>query len=548
MEKKQLTLVVVSLLVVVLSVSVAYFTAQIIGEGKNVSVTSANLQIVFEDTDGSIANSSIEPGWTSTKTFTVTNNSKSEYKYNIVLKDLVNTFVTNGYLQYKITSTNSGYNMTEFKNIPKSDSTRDEVLAYNISIPMNISQEYTITFQYLNDEDIDQSDDMGMKLSGSLFITEGTTPPPTLYEQLLADKTERPGARTDFSTVLTEDNTKTLYTSTENDNTVYYFAGNATDNWAKFGTYPSDLVRGYGTSRFGSEYADYNSIEECEIGTYMSVSKSYDLNQNCTYLHHSGDPIYWRIIRTNADGGIRLLYHGTSHDSTEAYIGTTSFNSTSGDSMYVGYMYGTSGTLESNRTNENNSTIKLKIDSWYESNLKTNYGKYLSETAVYCNDREVSEGTYSTNGSIFYYKGYTRLITNKTPTYDCTNTRDAFSVNNTSAKLDYPIGLMTADEVALAGGLYVNDAPAYYYRNSSATSISSTSSKYWWTLTPSRWNGTGSKGYVIGGSENIGWISGDYVNIFHAVRPVISLKSCVKWSTGDGTPESSYEIIYDDAC
>ena len=52
MQRKQLTLVIVSLLVVVLSVSLAYFTTQIIGEGKNLDVTSTNLQIVFTDTDG----------------------------------------------------------------------------------------------------------------------------------------------------------------------------------------------------------------------------------------------------------------------------------------------------------------------------------------------------------------------------------------------------------------------------------------------------------------------------------------------------------------
>ena len=48
MQKKKLTLVIVSLLVVVLSVSLAYFTAQIIGKGKTVDVSSANLQIVLD--------------------------------------------------------------------------------------------------------------------------------------------------------------------------------------------------------------------------------------------------------------------------------------------------------------------------------------------------------------------------------------------------------------------------------------------------------------------------------------------------------------------
>ena len=75
MQRKQLTLVIVSLLVVVLSVSLAYFTAQIIGKGKNVTINSADLKIIFTDSDGSISGSNIEPGWTTSKKFTVTNKS-----------------------------------------------------------------------------------------------------------------------------------------------------------------------------------------------------------------------------------------------------------------------------------------------------------------------------------------------------------------------------------------------------------------------------------------------------------------------------------------
>ncbi|HBP12777.1 MAG TPA: hypothetical protein DD613_01765, partial [Firmicutes bacterium] len=220
MQRKQLTLVIVSLLVVVLSVSLAYFTAQIIGKGKDVSVTSANLQIVFTDSDGALTETDIEPGWSATKTFTIKNDTKTEYKYNIVIKDLLNTFVTNGYLKYKITSTNGGYNMTEFKDIPKSSIATDTILAYSVVIPNGVTQSYTIEFKYANDESVDQSDDMGKKLSGTLFITEGTEDPnKTLYNQLLVDKSTKL-TRKSFSSVLTTDNTKTLYTSTENGTTV----------------------------------------------------------------------------------------------------------------------------------------------------------------------------------------------------------------------------------------------------------------------------------------------------------------------------------------
>ena len=493
MQRKQLTLVIVSLLVVVLSVSLAYFTAQIIGKGKDVSVTSANLQIVFTDSDGALTETDIEPGWSATKTFTIKNDTKTEYKYNIVIKDLLNTFVTEGYLQYKITSTNDGYNMTEFKDIPKSSTPKDTILAYSVVIPNGVTQSYTIEFKYANDESVDQSDDMGKKLSGTLFITEGTEDPnKTLYNQLLVDKSTKL-TRTDFSKVLTTDNTNTLYTSTEDSKTVYYFAGNATDNWVKFGK------------------------------------------------NASNQDLYWRIIRTNSDGSIRLLYHGTSTTATNAYIGTIKFNSTYNDAMYVGYMYGTSGSQVNNRTNTNSSTIKGVIDTWYKDNLNSNYGKYLSATAIYCNDRSVTSGTYSVSSS-FGYSAKTRLDVNKTPTYNCADTNDKFTADTSTGngKLTYPIALMTADEVSFAGGKYGSNAPTWYYYNSA--NESSTGSTWWWVLSPYIWDGSYAHVFGVHGSSWPGLLNSNLVLDTGGVRPVTSLKSCVKYSSGDGTATNPYTI------
>ena len=490
MQRKQLTLVIVSLLVVVLSVSLAYFTAQIIGEGKTVDVSSANLQIVFTDGDGALTETDIEPGWSATKTFTIKNDTKTEYKYNIVIKDLLNTFVTEGYLQYKITSTNNGYNMTEFKDIPKSSAPKDTILAYSVVIPNGVTQSYTIEFKYTNDENIDQSDDMGKQLSGTLFITEGTEL--TFLTQLLADKSTRL-TRTDFSTFLTDNNTKTLYTSTEDSKTVYYFAGNATDNWVKFGK------------------------------------------------NASNQDLYWRIIRTNSEGSIRLLYHGTSTTATNAYIGTIKFNSTYNDAMYVGYMYGTSGSQVNNRTNTNSSTIKGVIDTWYKDNLNSNYGKYLSATAIYCNDRSVTSGIYSVSSS-FGYSAKTRLDVNKTPTYNCADTNDKFTADTSTGngKLTYPIALMTADEVSFAGGKYGSNAPTWYYYNSA--NESSTGSTWWWVLSPYIWDGSYAHVFGVHGSSWPGLLNSNLVLDTGGVRPVTSLKSCVKYSSGDGTATNPYTI------
>ncbi len=315
----------------------------------------------------------------------------------------------------------------------------------------------------------------------------------TLYDKLLADKTTRPD-RGSFSSVLTTDNTNTLYTGTENGTTVYYFAGNATDNWVKFGK------------------------------------------------NASNKDLYWRIIRTNSDGGVRLLYHGTSTTTTDAYIGISAFNTTYNNPMYVGYMYGTSGSLVNNRTNATNSTIKGVIDTWYKNNLNTNYGKYISTTAVYCNDRSNPAGGYNTGNTSFYYGAYTRLIANKTPSYDCATAEDKFTADSSTGngKLTYPIALMTADEVSFAGGLYGTNAPTWYYYNSA--NGSSTGLTWWWLLSPGNWDGSYAYVFRVYGSSNPGYLLNNNVNSANGVRPAVSLKSCVKTSGGDGSANSPYTI------
>ena len=344
-----------------------------------------------------------------------------------------------------------------------------------------------------------ESDTCGGILSGNTYTISNITSNktcsvtfksnlPTLYAKILADKTRRP-FRGSFSTVLTIESTKTLYTSTEEGTTVYYFAGNALDNWVKFGK-----------------------------------------NTN-------NQDLYWRIIRTNSDGGVRLLYHGTSTTATDAYIGTSAFNSSFNNIAYVSYMYGNLGSVANARENTTDSTIKTIIDKWYKDNLNTNYGKYLSTTAVYCNDRSTSDNAY--------FGAYTRLITNKTPSYDCAATEDKFTVDTSTGngKLTYPIALMTADEVSFAGGLYLTSAPTWYYYNSA--NKSSTGSTDWWLLSPIDWNGSGAIVFFVYGSSNPGFLNFNYVNLTYGVRPVISLKSCIKYSTGNGAPETPYEIVLD---
>ena len=323
----------------------------------------------------------------------------------------------------------------------------------------------------------------------SCSITFKSTP--TLYAKLLADNPTIK-TRTDFSTTFTETNVNTLYKATESivgstPKDVYYFAGDAKNNWVKFAGF------------------------------------------------------YWRIIRTNHDGSIRLLYSGTSPDTTSGYIGTSAFNSTYDNPMYVGYMYGTSGSLANNRLNTNSSKIKTTIDNWYSTNLSS-YSKYMSTEAVYCNDRKAP--SYNASSSFDYYV-YTRLNAGN-PTYDCEDSKDAFSGSTSgggNGKLTYPIALMTADEITYAGGYkYTNLASPYawYYLNSAGGSI--TGSTYWWSLSPYFWYGSIAFSWNVYGSRSPGNLNDDFVNRSGGVRPVISLKTCALYTSGNGASETPYEI------
>ena len=566
MQKKQTILVVASLLVVVLSVTLAYFTAQIIGEGKNISVSSADLKIVFTDTDGNIEGNNITPGWSNSKTFTVKNESNGTYKYDIIIKDLVNTFKTYKYLQYKITSTDGGYNMTDYSYLPKSSTKEDVALAYEISIDKGKTHTYTIEIKYVNDEYVDQSIDMGQSLSGTIYIREFTKPTMKLTDKLMADNPTI-GTRTTF-TAFTETNTGTLYKATEQIGTnpvkdVYYFAGDAKNNWVKFGKTTESSCTYKGKELFIFNDTGLKNVEtqtECETYSLCSLEgyglrlvenssicgniNGTILTEKATWNGTSTKDIYWRIIRTNADGSIKLLYAGTSPDTTSGYIGMSAFNSTYNDPMYVGYKYGTTGSLENNRLNTNDSTIKTYVDNWYKNNL-TDYTKYLSNDAVYCNDRNLASGqTYSTTKA-FNYAPSERLGGDTiAPTYNCTNMSDAFSVNNASAKLDYPVGLMTIDELSYAGGEggITLDAPyAWYYTN--ANGESSYGSAPSWALSPNYWIGSYSFVWDVRGSDSPGGLYYDGVAYSFAVRPQVSLSSCNLISRGDGSPENPY-VVY----
>ena len=518
---------VMCLVLIIFASSYAYFKTKIINNTNPFSVKVGKVDLLIDTNQITIENAAPildedKNEKAVTKSFTIKRTSDSNldicYNLYLVIDQITDNIKNSKYLKYELTDKKSGEVISKNLSTAIYSEGKSTILLKNqyLSDSDTSGVEYELKVWLSYDEVEDQTSLLGGSLTAHLYVSgmQGTVCPASvetflaLKDKLLADNPTI-STRTNFSTPFTTNTANTLYKATENGTDVYYFAGQDTEstpinNWVKFGK------------------------------------------------NSSNQDLYWRIIRTNADGSIRLLYHGTSTTATDAYIGDSAFNRNSNSPKSVGYMYGdTDATLEEARTNTNDSTIKAYIDNWFANNM-TSYTKYLSTTAVYCNDRELASGsTYATtSSSTFYFKPYERLDTNKTPTYDCTNIKDAFSVNNTEAKLTYPIALMTADELAYAGGVKGQKAPMWYYTNSSLES--STGIYYWWSLSPHRYNADKSNNlaylWYVFGSGLPGWLAFDYANYSKFVRPAVSLKSCIKYSTGNGTSETPYEIIENGGC
>ena len=236
----------------------------------------------------------------------------------------------------------------------------------------------------------------------------------------------------------------------------------------------------------------------------------------------------WRIIRTTETSGVKLIYDGVpssgkcNNTGSATTIGNSVFNTSDDNAKYVGYMYGSSISDTSNTTN---SAVKTKIDTWYKNNM-TSYTSKLEDT-VFCNDR-----SYTTSNSHLYFGAYTRLDTNKQPTLKCQNVKDKFTVNtsNGNGKLTYPVGLITANEIAYAGAVYEELNKTFYLYNSGI---------YTWTLSPYYFEY--SVATVFTNSPNGGMYGGNVTSSV-GVRPVISLKSGTILSSGSGTASSPFVV------
>ena len=267
----------------------------------------------------------------------------------------------------------------------------------------------------------------------------------------------------------------------------------------------------------------------------------------------------WRIVRVGGDGSVKLILHNDNptgvanpcdpaNNSASAafarYSGTTytsKFNINSDDNAYVGFKYGTPGsnTYEAIHANTNKSTILTNLETWYTNNLKT-YESVIDDN-VWCNDKtNVTDTTFdpwriTPNGygyakNATYYGATQRLVGTSG---SAGGTGPSLKCNGELSKINSKVGLITADELALAGYAYnLENTTTYLQENATDT--------YWWSLSPDYFYG--SRAYVWSVDGGGGGLFGNH-GVYNALglRPSISLKSTTN-VTGNGTSSSPFII------
>ena len=333
----------------------------------------------------------------------------------------------------------------------------------------------------------------------------------------------------------------------------------------------ASLALGNGNGLYYSSDAsifDENADGALENRVYFfrgEVENNYLIMKN-----NDNQSICFRIIRTDENGNLRIMYAGEasgnkcSNHSTGKSIGTLAFNTynigvdevdsefgvSPLDERFAHYIYERSGNdrqLPSPASNVKTNIDGNGIEDWFDENFKSNPNIV---DAYYCNNTS-SAGSA---GVISYYNAHNLLTEIINPddlneysdnyklisdfTLRCTNIDDRYSLTIFAGGslsfgnqlLSAPVGLITAEEVVLAGGGFDKTNGAYYM----AREID------YWTMSPYSYDGINGAKMVYVTSE--GSLSSRPVNESIHVIPVITIKKSARVGSGNGRYDSPYII------
>ena len=180
-NKKIYIMLVVSILLTVIGVSLAYFSLNIIGNdtAKYNTITTGDLALTYTDTSELSFDNAL-PGDSITKTIIVKNTGTEEVSYNLTWQELINTIINN---ELVIEGTckrlnSSGTEEGTCKSIAQTP-IKSNVIKKNISIEPNITHEYTIKVTFL-DTGEPQNYNKNKSFTGKLGVEEYI---PTQFEK-----------------------------------------------------------------------------------------------------------------------------------------------------------------------------------------------------------------------------------------------------------------------------------------------------------------------------------------------------------------------------
>ena len=233
--------------------------------------------------------------------------------------------------------------------------------------------------------------------------------------------------------------TNGLYSTEDEDGVSYYFRGAVDNNNVQFGEYQSDYYVYHSKGGYNSDLY-FQSLASCQEYN-SSCSES-----NRVKLASQGDKMYWRIVRVNGDGSLRLIYNGTSvnpnnSDLVNSFaVGMSPYNLEYNDPKYAGYTY----------DNGTDSFIKKEVDTWYKNALgNTEYdskvlgGRFCSDSSGYRTD-EMFDNVYASYDRLG--QDNNNFAKPNAPTLKCPSTSESYG-----GSYRLKAGLITADELVLAG-------------------------------------------------------------------------------------------------
>ena len=602
-NKNIIIIVIVLLLILGIGFSYAWWRYTVIQDKTNVGVSKCfSLELANQANEINLTNMypiTDEEGRKLTPyTFTLKNTCSVSAKYNLNMEMLEGTTMNSNYLAVLVNNKDikllSSYNTA---TTVIAGSTESRTLDTGILAP-NGSKDYSISLWM--DKSVTLSDDAQNKVFKSKVIVDAV---PTnmkaadiAMEKIIAsvDTTGKcPTINSDGTVNVTKEEATDGYVCSAKDayGDSYYYRGNVTNNYVKFAGFYWRIVRinGDGTVRviydgifahangeasadrqiganeFNSNIDDnayigymYGNRDAIVEGPYSStnftntdtfyISKEYTFDEN-TKLFTLKNPI--QVLGSNLTTDYIGYYYArytptsvpSSVDTIYKIMSVTAGSSSA--RIKFGFVYYGTSSKEVAQTNTNDSTIKTYLDNWYKTNIVgTTNEQYLADN-VFCNDRSISSNVpssssssynnlgYGTNATAYrwYYGPWERNGYNSSMRLICPQKNDAFTVSDTTngnGALTYPVGLLSTDEIVLAGGWNVANSGYYLY-----------SGQVWRASSPYNFDGVYASVRVVSSDGNVLYdymVSNDYW-----VRPVFNLKADVL-AQGSGTVSDPYRI------